>query len=551
MNLEKFEIRHDGRSTSPEMLDILQRMDSGEIVSEEEIESTPEIIEARQQFAEIIEEIGTDSTSKIDTEQRDNMRLEIREKLQAAGSVVKDENGKTSMTGEVREESRLDIVIGLPAAGKSSVIVDSLSQEHGSKVIDSDDAKKEIPEFRDGIGANIVHVESANINNAIFDDAISKGKNVILPIIGSTPESVKKNYIDVVKGHGYKVYVHYVEVRPETARMRMLGRFITDGRFVDYKNLERYTNEDGSSKCDRSFEVLKEDPNVDGYTHWDNDVEEGEPARLVEAHNVDIPDAEPKDAAVKDDMETGTEATSSEDYRADEVTSDKTSDMDGYTHQDGNVKENEQAESVDERDTDTQNADMETEDVVAEDDMETDAEDVSVPEGYDESKISFDEDADIETGDALAEDDMETDTKDVSTPEGYDESEISFDEDADIETEDAVEEDDADYDESAISFDEDTDADIDVEASFAMGSILDGLETDISDYLEADDTGDDADGFGAVDAEENEDDADKFGEVDTEEDEDNEDWTDKDEADEDWTDKDWGDDDWDDDDPID
>lgn len=475
MNLEKFEIRHDGRNTSPEMLDILQRMDSGEIVSEEEIESTPEIIEARQQFAEIIEEIGTDSTSKIDTEQRDNMRLEIREKLQAAGSVVKDENGKTSMTGEVREESRLDIVIGLPAAGKSSVIVDSLSQEHGSKVIDSDDAKKEIPEFRDGIGANIVHVESANINNAIFDDAISKGKNVILPIIGSTPESVKKNYIDVVKGHGYKVYVHYVEVRPETARMRMLGRFITDGRFVDYKNLERYTNEDGSSKCDRSFEVLKEDPNVDGYTHWDNDVEEGEPARLVEAHNVDIPDAEPKDAAVKDDMETGTEATSSEDYRADEVTSDKTSDMDGYTHQDGNVEENEQAESVDERDTDTQNADMETEDVVAEDDMETDAEDVSVPEGYDESKISFDEDADV---------------------------------------------------------------DIDIEVSFATESILDGLEMDISDYLKVDDAEDDTDRFGAVDTEENEDDTDGFGEVDTEEDEDDEDWADEDWGDDDWDDDD-------------
>ena len=473
MNLEKFEIRHDGRSMSPEMLDILQRMDSGEIVSEEEIEATPEIIEARQQFAEIIEEIGTDSTSKIDTEQRDNMRLEIREKLQEAGSVVKDENGKTSMTGEVREERRLDIVIGLPAAGKSSVIVDSLSQEHGSKVIDSDDAKKEIPEFRNGIGANIVHVESANINNAIFDNAISKGQNVILPIIGSNPASVKRNYIDVVKEQGYKVYVHYVEVQPETARMRMLGRFITDGRFVDYKNLERYTNEDGSSKCDGSFEVLKEDPNVDGYTHWDNDVEEGEPARLVEAYNVDIPDAEPKDAAVKDDMEIGAEATSSEDYRDDEVTSDKTSDMDGYTYRDGNIEENEPAESVDERDTDWQNTDAETEDAAAEDDTETDTDDVSASEGYDESEISFDEDADV---------------------------------------------------------------DIDIEVSFATGSILDGLEMDISDYLKVDDTEDDTDRFGAVGAEENEDDTDGFGEVDTEEDGDDEDWADEDWGDDEWDD---------------
>lgn len=475
MNLEKFEIRHDGRSTSPEMLDILKRMNDGEIVSEREIEATPEIIEARQQFAEIIEEIGTDSTSQINTEQRESMRLEIQEKLQKAGSIVKDESGRTSMTGEVREERRLDIVIGLPAAGKSSVIVDSLSQEYGSKVIDSDDAKKEIPEFRNGIGANIVHAESADINNTVLQKARDTGQNVILPIIGSNPASVKETYIDKMKEHGYKVYVHYVEVQPETARMRMLGRFITDGRFVDYKNLERYTNEDGSSKCDRSFEVLKEDPNVDGYTHWDNDVEEGEPARLVEAHNVDIPDAEPKDAAVKDDMETGAEATSSEDYRDDETTSDKSPDMDGYTLWDGNVEENESAESVKEHDTDAQDADAETGDTVVEDDIETDAEDVSILEDYDESEISFDEDAD---------------------------------------------------------------ADIDVEASFATESILDGLELDVSDYLKADDTTDDTDRFGAVDTEENEDDTDGFGEVDTEEDEDDEDWADEDWGDDDWDDDD-------------
>lgn len=475
MNLEKFEIRHDGRSTSPEMLDILKRMNDGEIVSEREIEATPEIIEARQQFAEIIEEIGTDSTSQINTEQRESMRLEIQEKLQKAGSIVKDESGRTSMTGEVREERRLDIVIGLPAAGKSSVIVDSLSQEYGSKVIDSDDAKKEIPEFRNGIGANIVHAESADINNTVLQKARDTGQNVILPIIGSNPASVKETYIDKMKEHGYKVYVHYVEVQPETARMRMLGRFITDGRFVDYKNLERYTNEDGSSKCDRSFEVLKEDPNVDGYTHWDNDVEEGEPARLVEAHNVDIPDAEPKDAAVKDDMETDAEATSSEDYRDDEVTSDKTSDMDGYTYRDGNIEENEPAESVNERDTDGQDTDTETEDVVAEDDTETDTDDVSISEDYDESEISFDEDADV---------------------------------------------------------------DIDIEVSFATESILDGLEMDISDYLKVDDAEDDTDRFGAVDTEENEDDTDGFGEVDTEEDEDDEDWADEDWGDDDWDDDD-------------
>lgn len=309
MNLEKFETRHDGRPTSPEMLDILRRLDNGENVSNSEIESTPEVIEARQQISEIISSIGTDSTATINTEERQALRAEIQERLESAGSVVKDEDGRTSLTGEVREGRRADIVIGLPAAGKSSVIVDRLSEENKSKIIDSDDVKKETPEFHGGTGATIVHAESSAINIDILKGAISSGQNIVLPIIGSNPDSVKAKYIDKMKVQGYTVFVHYVEVSPDTAKARMLGRYITDGRFVDYQNLEKYTDQDGNSKCDASFEVLKNDPDVEGFTNWNNDVEEGSPAILVESRNMDVGDS-PRDVTADNDTDAEKDVTS-------------------------------------------------------------------------------------------------------------------------------------------------------------------------------------------------------------------------------------------------
>lgn len=449
MNLEKFETRHDGRPTSPEMLDILKRLDNGENVSNSEIESTPEVIEARQQISEIISSIGTDSTANINTEERQAMRAEIRERLESAGSVVKDEDGRTSLTGEVREGRRADIVIGLPAAGKSSVIVDRLSEENKSKIIDSDDVKKETPEFHGGTGATIVHAESSAINIKILEGAISNGQNIVLPIIGSNPDSVKEKYIDNMKEQGYKVFVHYVEVSPDTAKARMLGRYITDGRFVDYKNLEKYTDQDGNSKCDVSFEVLKNDPDVEGFTDWNNDVEEGSPAILVESRNMDVGDS-PRDVTADNDTDAEKDVTSENADIIDSISfeeepgsgegsvsiaafiSDVVDDMkDTFTSSDGgkyDVSADSKADGVDA----DKDADAET-DKVSDDTDGTEADDVST-------------DQDAEDGDA---DDVAEDQRDdgIDSDEGTDSDQTdNVDAGYDDDDVDSADYDDDDYD---------------------------------------------------------------------------------------------------------
>lgn len=66
------------------------------------------------------------------------------------GSAVTKSDGAVSFSGEIRREKRLDIVIGLPASGKSSALVEPISELYESRVIDSDEAKKLLPEFNNG-----------------------------------------------------------------------------------------------------------------------------------------------------------------------------------------------------------------------------------------------------------------------------------------------------------------------------------------------------------------------------------------------------------------
>src|SRR5699024_1528722 len=72
---------------------------------------------------------------------------DVLDELTDRGSAVLDSKGEVQYTGRVKQEKRLDVVIGPPAAGKSSALVDPISREYGSRVLDSDDVKARLPEF--------------------------------------------------------------------------------------------------------------------------------------------------------------------------------------------------------------------------------------------------------------------------------------------------------------------------------------------------------------------------------------------------------------------
>lgn len=257
----------DKATASPELQSVIDRLTKGEDVSLEEIDSTPEVKEVRK--------MPETDTSRIDTPEREQLRAEVAQKLYQTGSYSSETN---DYTGEVAQERRIDIVIGVPAAGKSSVLVNPLSEQHKSRVIDSDMAKELLPEYDGGKGAGNVHKESSMIRNRVFDRALDNGDNIVWPTVGDDLEKLLGN-IQEFRDGGYSVYLHLNELPATKATGRALGRFVSEGRFVNPK----IVMEAGDKPTQNYHYIRQQGGLIDGYSHYSNDVERGEKPILIES----------------------------------------------------------------------------------------------------------------------------------------------------------------------------------------------------------------------------------------------------------------------------
>lgn len=290
-----------GLPVSDEMQDVLDKCSAGEYVDIDEVNATPEMKAA--------ESCVSNSTPTINLKDRDPIQNHVFETLMNYGSISLDESGKplvdshgnTIYNNDVERGRRLDIVIGLPASGKSSAIVDTISYEHHSMLIDNDEAKRQFPEFNKGWGANTVHKESQIVEQAVFKQALSEGRNIVLPKVGSDAGKLVKSYISYAKDAGYKINVHFVDLDRNKALGRMMGRFIHTGRYLSPKLIDKYANERDGNRIAQAYEELKMIDVIDGYSKWDNDVGRGEKPILLEAANLD--DDFIKNARMKGDME--------------------------------------------------------------------------------------------------------------------------------------------------------------------------------------------------------------------------------------------------------
>ena len=258
-----------GKSVSAEYMAALEKLEAGEPIAAEEYNAIPEIQDARSRTA---------TGSTLNMTDREAIRKQVYDRLMSYGSAVTkvvDGRGRTVYNGEVRNDRRADIIIGLPASGKSSALVDPISSKYKSMLIDSDEAKKLIPEFNDGFGAGYVHGESKDIVGRVYDDVTDEGKNVVIPIVGSSYAKLKDEYIDDLRQKGYKVYVHMADINPNVAAGRNLRRFAETGRFVDLE----VTSFKYGNKPREVFERVKKEGVSDGYSRIDTTVF---PGRQVE-----------------------------------------------------------------------------------------------------------------------------------------------------------------------------------------------------------------------------------------------------------------------------
>lgn len=262
-----------GHEISSELRDVLEELAIGRYVTLEKINECPEIILANT--------IVSDSKPTMLLAGRDDLRKHILEELNKKGAAGIASDGSVCYNKEVIRESRLDIIVGLPGSGKSSALADVISQEFNSRIIDSDEAKKLLPEYNNGWGAGIVHNESKLISDTQLKESMLKGENIVLPRVGGNYKVIDQ-IVSMAQQLGYSVYMHYVELSREKALGRMLDRFINTGRFMAPEIIDKYDNSIDGNKIEKTYEYFKKGGNINGYSKWNNDVGRGESPILIE-----------------------------------------------------------------------------------------------------------------------------------------------------------------------------------------------------------------------------------------------------------------------------
>ena len=263
-----------GEPVSQQMKDVLNRASIGEKISEKDLDGTPEMafIKANMKLDDSSKEFENDP-------EREAKQQEVLDELTMMGSaesIVVDGKPKVVYTGDIKQERRMDIVIGPPAAGKSSVLVDPLSHMFKSRIVDSDMAKELLPEYQEGLNSGYLHNESLGINRRLLAESVERGDNIVLPVTGWDHENIKAKILKY-KGMGYEVYLHLNSLPIEKAVGRMLSRMLKDGRYIDLDYAFNWVG----NKPDATYEILKSEEIADGYSKWSNDVPEGhDPAFL-------------------------------------------------------------------------------------------------------------------------------------------------------------------------------------------------------------------------------------------------------------------------------
>ena len=183
------------------------------------------------------------NTANIDTPEREELREHICDKFLSAGSArtqYVDSNGKHKYVydGPLDKDYEMELVLGLPASGKSTRVTDPDSESMHAFILDCDEVKELIPEFQESYGAaaDAVHFESFNImNDAMkeFTEGSLKGTNVIIPIVASDFDELMNDYIKPFEDAGYNVRAKFVDCEVNASVSRNIMRELETGRIIN------------------------------------------------------------------------------------------------------------------------------------------------------------------------------------------------------------------------------------------------------------------------------------------------------------------------------
>ncbi|MGL4392928.1 MAG: zeta toxin family protein [Fusobacteriaceae bacterium] len=178
--------------------------------------------------------------------ERERLRKQILDELYSEKRLSNDNEIKLGIGGggalplnKIKKEKQAFFVIGSPSSGKST-FVNIIADELGAIVLDSDYAKRKLPEFSlSPAGADLVHKESVQIilggenwkNESLFLKCCKDGNNIIYVMTGD----VKKELVDLSNfliGIGYRTHLTFVCLGREEVTRRAYKRFEDTGRYI-------------------------------------------------------------------------------------------------------------------------------------------------------------------------------------------------------------------------------------------------------------------------------------------------------------------------------
>lgn len=163
----------------------------------------------------------------------------------------------------IRKEKKAVIILGPPAAGKST-LANPIARKMGASIVDADEAKKLLPEYEGGLGANAIHEESSLMSDILLKTLLEEGDNLVLPKVGGNAESIERA-ISMIKQKGYSVEVVDMAVSFDNAMQRMLQRFVSKGRLIN----PEYVIKVGENPS-KTFNTIQQKGIADGYYRIDN-----------------------------------------------------------------------------------------------------------------------------------------------------------------------------------------------------------------------------------------------------------------------------------------
>lgn len=144
---------------------------------------------------------------------------------------------------DIHNNKEAFLIIGLPASGKSS-IANEIADKFGAVILDSDYAKRKLPEFgTSSAGASLVHDESdflifgKDISDkpddfqSLFEICLFKGHNIVIPKIGHNVKSIN-DLAKSLSSVGYQTHLILVSLDRRKATKRAIERFEETNRYV-------------------------------------------------------------------------------------------------------------------------------------------------------------------------------------------------------------------------------------------------------------------------------------------------------------------------------